>query len=106
MRPRNCCVEFSPSALGTDEAADLPRSAAKRPNAAEGSLASECDNGIKIESPKVARDGGPIDAHFCPLALFRLSNASRKRTGTMFARFLVSCSASTRSIARAYWMTC
>jgi hypothetical protein len=29
-----CCVEFCPSELGTHEAADLPRSAAKLQNAA------------------------------------------------------------------------
>jgi hypothetical protein len=35
------CVEFCPSELGTREAADLPRSTAKRPNAAELSVALE-----------------------------------------------------------------
>lgn len=42
-----CSLEFCPSELGTHEAADLPRSTAKLQNAAEHSIASECDRKIK-----------------------------------------------------------
>jgi hypothetical protein len=39
-------IEFCPSELGTREAADLPRSTAKRPNAADPSVAFECDKEV------------------------------------------------------------
>jgi hypothetical protein len=48
VAPARLRLRFCPSALGTHEAADLPRSTAKVQNAAEDSVARECDAGIKI----------------------------------------------------------
>ena len=44
-------VEFCPSALGTHEATDLPRSVAKLRNAAEHSVARACDGNVKTSKP-------------------------------------------------------
>jgi hypothetical protein len=45
--PVIAAFEFCPSELGTRGAVDLPRSSAKLQNAAEHSVASECDGEIK-----------------------------------------------------------